>query len=103
MVTTSNSFGVDVGVELEVKGEESKKSAIAKLATKFSTTSTHMTESTTCISSIVSDENKYSELYCYVDYNGKNNGRISWERNDLGLKQKHRWAEGSEMIVDITF
>lgn len=53
--------------------------------------------------STIGDSDTYSELYCYVDYNGKNNGTLHWTRNDMGLKAAHRFAANSEMIIDITF
>ena len=102
-VTKVNSFGLDVGVELEVKGEESEEAAIGNLAARFSTTETEIRQSTVSISSIISDGNKYSELHVFVDYNGTNNGTIRWGMNDLNLKYTRYWEKDSELIVKITF
>ena len=45
--------------------------------------------------------NRYSELYVYVNYQGKNVGTIEWRRNDLNLKYNYSWAPDSELMVDI--
>ena len=42
-----------------------------------------------------------SELYARC--NGKNNGEVKWMRNDLDLVYSYKWAEDSEMIIDVTF
>ena len=65
-----------------------------------------MTEAQECftlIKSKIDDGNEYSELYAYVDYNGGNKGKVRWTRNDLNLDYSYRWAEDSEMIIDVTF
>ena len=50
----------------------------------------------------VDDKNCYTELQIGVDYNGKNNGRAHFVRNDLKLViEPIRWGNDSEMIVTI--
>ena len=50
----------------------------------------------------VDDKNCYTELQIGVDYNGKNNGRAHFVRNDLKLViEPIRWGNDSEMIVDL--
>ena len=44
---------------------------------------------------------KLSELYVYVNYQGKNVGTIEWRRNDLDLKYSYSWAPDSELMVAI--
>ena len=39
----------------------------------------------------------------YARCNGKNNGEVKWMKNDLDLVYSYKWAEDSEMIVDVTF
>ena len=89
---------MEVGVEF---GAETVIDARAKLAAKYSASYEDIKQSTVMINSQITDHNKYSELYCYVDYQGKNNGELKWIKNDLDLTYTSRWAEGSEMIVDV--
>ncbi|XP_062392703.1 uncharacterized protein LOC134080331 [Sardina pilchardus] len=60
-------------------------------------------ESVALVKSTIGDSSACSELYCYVDYNVTNSGRYEWTRNDLYLKATHTWAEGSEMVIDVSF
>ena len=46
-------------------------------------------------------DDEHSELYIYVNYQGKNVGTIEWRRNDLNLKYNYSWAPDSELMVDI--
>lgn len=101
-VTRQFSSNFEIGNELTVKAADEPE-AINKIAAKYSITVSEIRESLTLIKSIISDENTYSELYCYVDYEGKDCGRYHWTKNDLNLQACHRWAESSEMIIDITF
>ena len=103
-MTKKNTFGFEVGAEMEVGvelGAETVIDARGKLAAKYSASYEDIKQSTVMINSQINDDNKYSELYCYVDYQGKNNGTLEWMQNDLGLTCTSRWAEGSELIVDV--
>ena len=82
-------------------GTESE--AVGKLAATFSASWEEVRESVVTTESFITDDNKYSELYVYVDYNGKNNGEARIERNDMNLECSTRWVEDSEMVVDISF
>ena len=98
----TNTTGLSVGDEVTIDAENQKE-AERKLSVNFGITTRELTETTTLIRSKISNQNKYSELYVYVDYNGKNNGTVRWTKNDLGLKFQKRWAEDSEMIIDVEF
>lgn len=100
--TQSTNIGISVGEEVDVNAVL-KAEAVTKLAVQYGIQETEALECFKLIKSVVNDNNEYSELYFYVDYNGKNNGRYNWTKNDLNLQASHRWAEDSEMIVDIKF
>lgn len=53
--------------------------------------------------SATDDQNIYSELYCYVDYEGKNCGRYNWTKNDLNLTATHTWSDNSELTINIKY
>eukprot|EP00064_Thunnus_orientalis_P025415 superscaffoldBa00012799_g25782 len=101
-VTRQFSLNFEIDDELTVKASDQPE-ATRKIAAKCGISVSEVRETLTLIKSIISDENIYSELYCYVDYNGKDCGRYHWTKNDLNLQACHRWAESSEMIIDITF
>ncbi|CAK6983105.1 hypothetical protein%2C partial [Scomber scombrus] len=101
-ITREISSSFEVGEEITVTASD-KPEASRRIAVKFGISESEVRECVTLIKTVVSDNNSYSELYCYVDYNGKNNGRYNWTKNDLKLNATHRWAEDSEMIIDITF
>ena len=97
----SRNIGLDIGTEVKVKGE-SEQDATHQIALKFGITDTEVRECFTLIKSTTNDSSAsvYSELYVY--YQGNNQGRYEWTNgNPLGLKATHRWAEDSEMLVDI--
>ena len=101
-ITKQISSNFKIGQEMTVEASD-KSSAIEKLSVEFGITTTETHECTTFIKSIVSDNNAYSELYCFSAYGGANNGEVYWTKNDLKLKFNQRWAEGSDMIITITF
>ena len=101
-IRKENLVGLSVGVHIGVEAG-SEDEAMDKLSIQYGITKSEMMEITTLIHSKISDENTYSELYVYVDYNGKNQGNLKWTKNDLNLKYEMRWAEDSEMIVDVKF
>ena len=99
--SSTRNLGISVGAEVKVDSE-GKAESVRKLALQYGIQETEARECFTLINSVISDKNQYSELYFYVDYNGSNNGKYYWTKNDLNLpKPSHRWAEGSEMIIDI--
>ena len=50
----------------------------------------------------IDDKNCYTELQVGVDYNGTNNGRAYFVRNDLKLEMEEiRWGNDSEMILTL--
>jgi len=101
-VTKTISSSFEVGTEITVKASD-KREADANIAAKFQMSVTEVRESVTFVKTNIDDSHAYSELYCYVDYEGKNVGRLKWTKNDLDLKYQKRWAEESEMIIDIKF
>ncbi|KAL2095346.1 hypothetical protein ACEWY4_010065 [Coilia grayii] len=101
-ITKEISSHFEIGTEMTVEASKEVE-ANQKIATKFGMSWSEVRESVTLIKSQINDKNAYSELYCYVSYNGQNVGEVYWTRNDLNLKHSHRWAENSEMIIDINF
>ncbi|KAG5277606.1 hypothetical protein AALO_G00089340 [Alosa alosa] len=91
-----------IGDEITVLASDQAE-ANTQIAARFGMSLSEVRESVTLIKSTIGDSSAYSELYCYVDYNVKSSGRHEWTRNDLYLKATHRWAESSEMVIDITF
>jgi len=50
----------------------------------------------------IDDRTCYTELQVGVDYNGQNQGRAKFMRNDLNLEmEKIRWGKDSEMILTL--
>jgi len=101
-ITKETSTSFEIGAEVSVTAKDEKEATLG-LAAKIGMTVSEVSQCTTLIKSVVSDSNEYSELYCYVDYEGKNCGTAYWEQNPLNLNYTKRWAEDSEMIIDITF
>ncbi|WP_165734463.1 hypothetical protein, partial [Polaribacter sp. 20A6] len=87
-VTKQTASNFEIGQEITVEAGTNAE-ADNKIAVKFGMSWTEVRESVTLIKSTISDSNTYSELYCYVDYNGKNQGTHHWTRNDLDLKASH--------------
>jgi len=111
-ITKTKSMGGNIGGKFNVGQEvtltnkleaKAKKTLAGEVAASFNISVTEARESLLLIKHHVSDDNKYSELKCYVDYNGQNNGSWEWTKNDLGLKANSRWGESSELIITITF
>lgn len=96
------SASFEVGREITVKAA-TEPEASAQVAVMMGISVTEVSECVILIKTSITDENVYSELNCYVDYEGKNNGRYEWTKNDLNLKATHRWTEDSEMIIDVDF
>ena len=100
-ITKQVSASFEVGREITVTAG-SELEASAQVAVMIGITVTEVSECVTLIHTSITDENDYSEMYCYVDWAG-DNGRYHWTKNDLNLKATHRWAESSEMIIDVEF
>lgn len=101
-VVKENTTSLSVGTEVTIHAE-TKQLAEGKLSAAYGLSETELTETTILIQSKISDQNKYSELYVYVDYNGKDKGTVKWTKNDLDLKYNERWGEDSNMIIDVQF
>lgn len=126
-ITKKNTLGLEIGTKLEFTGSKSAKGTkmacmtelSASLGISYSEIHTSCSEYTFDIS----DENEYSRLYCYVDYEGTNNGTYNWEEtrqmvydpttggysfvntihNKLGLKFTCSWGDSSHLFVTIEF
>ena len=99
----TNNFGMEVGSKFSVKAAREDE-AVGELAVKFSVSSQEMRDSVVTVASHIIDDNIYSELYVYVNYNGKNKGEVYWKNgNPLNLKFHRRWEPDSEMVVDVFF
>ena len=99
---TATDIGIEVGAtgSFKLPEESLEKEAAERLASIFGIALSEAQECFQFIKSENRDGNKqYSDLYARC--NGKNNGEVKWMKNHLDLVFSYRWAEDSEMIVDV--
>lgn len=101
-VTKNTSTGLQVGTEKTITAKD-LPDATGKLALELGINDTEARECCTVVNTKITDENKYSELYCYVACARKQKGEQKWIKNDLDLEAMQRWNASGQMVIDIYF